>query len=210
MKIVAFCPVKLNSERLKDKNIKTLGDKPLIRHSLDTVIDSGLFDEVYVYCSSAKIKKYLPDGCLFLKRPNSMDSSSTKGKDIYKLFSKNIKADYYFLFHVTSPFLTLTSIKCALESLKTGYDSAISVSEHYTFARFGNEPINFNPNDPIQTQLLKPIYLETSSFFLCSVNEFSKGIRYGKKCKMIVVDEKESIDIDNLEDWKKAEIYLNI
>ena len=210
MKIIAFCPIKLNNERLKDKNIKTLGDKPLIQHSLNTVIESKIFDKVYVYCSSTKIKKYLPDGCTFLERPSSLDSRDTKGKDIYKLFGNNIEADYYFLFHVTSPFLTLNSIQAAVNSLKNGYDSALSVSKHNTFARYDDRPVNFDPKDPIQTQLLKPIYLETSSFYLFSEKEIRKGVRYGENCKLIVVDEKESIDIDNLEDWEKAEKYLNI
>lgn len=210
MKIIAFCPIKLNNIRLKDKNTKILGDKPLIQHSLNTVIESNVFHKVYVYCSSTKIKKYLPDGCTFLERPSSLDSSETKGKDIYELFAKNIKADYYFLFHVTSPFLTINSIEAAINSLKIGYDSALSVSMHKTFARYDDIPVNFNPKNPIQTQFLKPIYLETSSFYLCSEKEFKKGIRYGKKCKLIIVDEKESIDIDNLEDWKKAEKYLNM
>ena len=208
MKIVAFCPIKLNNERLRDKNIKILGGKPLIQHSLNTVIKSNMFDDVYVYCSSKKILKYLPEGCNFLERPKNLDSSETTGKDIYKLFAKKIKADYYFLFHVTSPYLTFSSIKVAIDSLSNGYDSAFSVTMHTTFARNDEGPINFNLNNPIQTQLLKPIYLETSSFYLCPEKKIKKGVRYGEISKLVVVSEKESIDIDNLEDWEKAEKYL--
>ena len=79
---------------------------------------------------------------------------------------------------------------------------------HSTFARNDEGPINFNPNNPIQSQLLKPIYLETSSFYLCPEKKIKKGVRYGEISKLVVVSEKESIDIDNLEDWKKAEKYL--
>ena len=37
-KIVAVMPIKLNNERLPGKNTKILGDKPLLRYELDTLL----------------------------------------------------------------------------------------------------------------------------------------------------------------------------
>ena len=37
-KIVAVMPIKMNNERLPGKNTKILGDKPLLRYELDTLL----------------------------------------------------------------------------------------------------------------------------------------------------------------------------
>lgn len=204
MKIVAFCPIKLNSQRLPGKNLKTLGSKPLLNHSIQTVLNSGCFDEVYVFCSDESIKAILPKGVKFLKRSTNLDSAATKGKEIYMSFAEKINADYYFLFHVTSPFLTLKTIEAALSSIKNGYDSAISVKSVSSFTWHLGLPVNFDPLDPIQTQLLNPVYVETSSFYLVAYKNIIAGFRYGQKVKFIEVSSKEAVDIDDESDWKEA------
>lgn len=207
MKIVAFCPIKLNNRRLPGKNVRELGGKPLMNHSIETVLNTGIFDEVFVYCSDDSICSLLPPNVKFLKRSILLDSDETKGKDIYQAFTKEVKADYYFLFHVTSPYLTKHSIIKAVDALSSGYDSSFSAVKVQTFVWYNEMPLNFEPQNPIQTQLLDPIYLETSSFFLAPARSLLKGVRYGKKPFVVEVDERESVDIDNIEDWQKAEKY---
>lgn len=208
MKIVAFCPIKLNNRRLPGKNIRELGGKPLMNHSIETVLNADIFDEIYIYCSDDSICSYLPPNVKFLKRSALLDSDETTGKDIYQAFAKEIKADYYFLFHVTSPYLTKDSIIKAIDALSSGYDSSFSAVKAQTFAWYNKKPLNFELHNPIQTQRLVPIYLETSSFFLAPAKDLLKGVRYGKKPFIVEVEERESIDIDNIEDWQKAEKYL--
>ena len=48
MKTVAFVPIRLNSKRVAGKNLKMLGDKPLLRYILDTLVKVKRIDEVYV------------------------------------------------------------------------------------------------------------------------------------------------------------------
>ena len=60
MKIVALVPIKLNSERVKEKNLRPFYDgKPLVQFILEALVKSKRVDEVYVYCSSERIKEYL-------------------------------------------------------------------------------------------------------------------------------------------------------
>ena len=59
MKVVAFVPVKLNNERAPGKNIKQFDDgTALITHFLRTLVNVPEIDDIYVYCSSEKIKNY--------------------------------------------------------------------------------------------------------------------------------------------------------
>lgn len=114
MKTVAFVPIRLNSKRVVGKNLKILGDKPLMCYILDTLANIKAIDEVYVYCSQESIKKYLPKNVKFLKRPEFLDRDETLGKEIYEEFTKTIDADIYVLAHTTSPFMKKDTVENAL------------------------------------------------------------------------------------------------
>lgn len=58
-RIVAIMPIKLNNERLPGKNVKMLGDKPLIQHALNNLEQVKELDDIYVFCSDPAIKEYL-------------------------------------------------------------------------------------------------------------------------------------------------------
>ena len=52
MKSIAIIPARSGSKGLKDKNIKLLSGKPLIAYSIESALESGLFDEVMVSTDS--------------------------------------------------------------------------------------------------------------------------------------------------------------
>lgn len=52
MKIAAFIPARYAATRFPAKLMQILGDKPVIRHTYDNTLATGLFDEVYVVTDS--------------------------------------------------------------------------------------------------------------------------------------------------------------
>ena len=48
MKIVAFLPAKGSSSRVKNKNLQLLDGKPLFLHTLEKLVASNIFDDVYL------------------------------------------------------------------------------------------------------------------------------------------------------------------
>ena len=121
MKTVAFVPIKLNSERLPLKNIKPFTNgKPLISYILSTLSKTHGIDEIYVYCSDERIKDYLPEGILFLKRDPYYDLSTTSFNEVLSSFAKLVKADVYVLTHATAPFMTAQSIEKGVEAVVSG------------------------------------------------------------------------------------------
>ena len=111
-KVVAFVPMKLNNERLPGKNTKAFkGGKPLLTYILDTLTKVEGIDETYVYCSNEEVKKYLPNGIKFLKRSESLDTSSTLIIDVLKAFAEDVDADIYVLAHATAPFIKAKTIE---------------------------------------------------------------------------------------------------
>ncbi len=202
-------PIKLNSERVKDKNIRTFFDgKPLIQFILEALKASSLIDEIYVYCSNERIKDYLPDGIKFLKRPDFLDLNTSNCNDIIREFIKEVDADYYVVSHATAPFTKTRSIDRCIESVISGdYDSAFTVSKLQTFMWQDNKPINFDPDHFPRTQDLKPIFLETSGAFVFTKEVFKKyNRRVGvNPCLVEIEDADEGIDIDTEHDMAIAQ-----
>lgn len=204
-KIVAFVPIKLNSQRLPHKNILPLGDKPLCYHIFETLLKIKQIDDVYVFCSDEKIKNYIPQGVKFLKRPKSLDTNETIGMDIYQSFKNMINANIYVLCHATSPFIKAQTISQGIDAIiNDNYDSAFSCEKIQTFCWYKNSPINYTLDYIPRTQDIEPIYVETSSFYIFTKDVIDNKRRIGKNCKKIVIDKIEGIDIDYKEDYEFA------
>lgn len=210
MKTVAFVPIRLNSKRVKGKNLKILGNKPLLCYILDTLTKVKGIDEVYVYCSNEDVCQYLPNGVNFLKRPEFLDSDETLGKDIYEEFTKTVDADIYILAHTTSPFMKVETFENSLDKIiNEDYDSAFSAEKIQTFAWYNGKPLNYELKNIPRTQTIEPVYIETSAFFM-----FKRDVwkihkqRIGFKPYIALVDKIEGVDIDWPEDFEFAERIL--
>lgn len=207
MKVVAFCPIRLNSKRVVSKNLKMLGNKPLMSYILETLTKVKDINEVYVYCSSEEVIPYLPKGIKFLKRSVHLDRDETLGKEIYEAFINEVKADIYILAHTTSPFMKDITIKNALSKVvNEGYDSAFSVKKIQTFAWYQGIPLNYDLKEIPRTQTIDPLYIETSAFFIFRHDVWNEHKqRIGFNPYMAIVDAIEGIDIDYPEDFEFAE-----
>lgn len=125
MKVVAFVPIRLNSKRVVGKNLKLLGDKPMMCYLLKTLVEVPSIDEVYVYCSSEEVRPLLPEGVKLQLRDTALDSDTALGEQIYDAFVKEVEADVYILAHTTSPFIKGETISKAIEEVLSGaHDSA--------------------------------------------------------------------------------------
>lgn len=207
-KIVAFVPIKLNSERIPKKNLKILGGKVLYRHILDILSSVKSINEVYVYCSDDSIAYNLPPNVKFLKRDKSLDSNETLGQEIYQSFINKVDADYYVLAHTTSPFIEGSNIDLSIDKVvRGGFDSAFSVRKIMNFAWYKDKPLNYSLDDIPRTQSLEPIYIETSGFFIFKKSVWSMyKQRIGVKPFKCVVNYIEGIDIDESEDFLLAQL----
>lgn len=205
-KVVAFVPIKLNSQRLAFKNKLPLGDHPLAYHICDALLKANNVDEVYVFCSSEEVMEYVPEGVKLLVRDARLDGDLVKGKEIYTSFINEVDSDIYILAHTTSPFLKAESIQTAVDKmLNEGYDSALSVQKIQTFAWYGNKPINYDLEDIPRTQDIEPVLIETSGFFMFEKEVFTQhGRRIGFKPYLQEVDAVEAVDIDTREDYDFA------
>lgn len=212
MKTVAFVPIKLNNERLPGKNIKPFTNgKPLVHYIFQTLMSVKEIDEIYVYCSSEEIVKYVPSGVIFLKRDPYLDLSTTSFNEVLTTFAEKVDADVYILTHATAPFISADSFKKGIQAVKSGnYDSALSVEKMQEFMWKNNKPFNYDPVRIPRTQDLEPFFIETCGMYIYRKAVISdKHRRIGDNPYLVEVDKVESTDINNPEDFLLADAIFN-
>lgn len=208
MRTIAIVPMKLNNERLPNKNTKAFTNgKSLCFYILSTLLQVRGIDAIYVYCSNPVIKKYIPEGIRFLERSPALDSTNTTMNEVLKSFAKDVPADLYIMSHATSPFIKPESIQDALNRVLAGeYDSALAVEKVQEFFWKENQPFNYSLDSIPRTQDLDVMYKETSGFYIYkseSIMDYNR--RVGIHPFLKEVSKIEAVDIDEREDFEIAD-----
>lgn len=212
MRTVAFITIRLNSQRLPNKNILPLGDHPLSWYICNTLLHCHTIDEIYIYCSEERIMDYIPQDprLIFRRRERWLDGDQIRAQDTYQAFVSEVDADIYVAALTTAPFIKAGSIDIGVSKVQSGeYDSAFSAQKIQTFAWYQGNPLNYSPESIPRTQDIDPILVETSGFFA-----FTKSLwmdhkrRIGFKPYIQIVDDIEAVDIDTREDFELAKLMM--
>ena len=217
MKIVALLPMKGNSERVPNKNLKNFDGKPLYHKVLSTLLQSKYIDVVAINTDSEAIKKdiekYFPENVIIIERPEAIVGDLVSMNSIIEYDLNQINADLYLQTHSTNPLLKTASVDKAIEKLLLAlkeelYDSLFSVTKIQTRLYEENgSPLNHNPNELLRTQDLPPLFEENSNLYIFSKDSFqnSDKKRIGLKPLMFEIDKIEAVDIDEPQDFIIAE-----
>lgn len=212
MKVVAVVPMKLNSVRLPNKNIKSFTNgNPLCTYILNTLKKVKGIDEIYVYCSNPEIQAYLPEGIKYLKRSTSLDQNTTKINEVLSSFANDVFADVYLMTHTTAPFVKAESIESGLNAVISGdFDSAFAAKKMQEFLWKDGTPFNYSLDNIPRTQDLPELMAETSGFYIYNRSVIvDNNRRIGFKPYIVEVDGIESVDIDEAEDFNIADAIFN-
>ena len=219
MRIVALLPMKANSERVKGKNFRDFGGKPLFRWVLDTLLSVAEIDLIVINTDARHIlAEYgLIDNerILIRDRHEEICGDLISMNLIIKDDIKNIDSDIYLMTHTTNPFLSRHSVQAAIEKFQItvkagGADSLFTVNKvQDRFYDIDAQPINHDPANLIRTQDLDPWYQENSNLYLFSKDSFFKtDARIGANPTMLVTAPYESTDIDTPDDWELGEVMV--
>jgi CMP-N-acetylneuraminic acid synthetase len=219
MKVVALMPMKANSERVKGKNFKDLGGKPLFRWMLDTLISVSSIDAVVINTDARKIleENGLIEGerVIIRDRKQEICGDLVSMNLVIKDDVENVDADIYLMTHTTNPFLSQKSVEAAIAhfkmALKSGKaDSLFTVNKvQERFYDIDVKALNHDPDNLLRTQDLKPWYKENSNMYLFTKESFSQtNARIGKNPMMLETEAFESTDIDTPDDWDLAEVLV--
>lgn len=223
MKPLIVIPARGGSKGVPRKNIKVLGDKPLIQYTIDAA--KGVFDDEFICVSTDdfEIKSVVEQ--LGLKvpflRPNELASDTAGTYEVllhaisyYE--SKGYFPDTLILLQPTSPFRTSAHIKEALKLYHESIDMVVSVKEtkanpyYILFEEDRNgylkktKEANFT-----RRQDCPKVWEYNGAIYIINVKALKEKTisQFTKVCKF-EMDETSSHDIDTLLDWRIAEIIL--
>lgn len=222
--VVALLPMKANSERVKGKNFRDFCGRPLFRWILDTLLTVAEIDRVVINTDAREMlaRNGLVDGhrvTIRDRRPeicgDHVSMNAVLADDI-----DSVPAQVYVMTHTTNPFLSVDTIRRAMDSYRNGVssgtaDSLFTVDEIQTrFYRADGSPVNHDPDNLIRTQDLEPWYEENSNLYIFSRESFARTrSRIGSKPILFQGPRIESVDIDDPTDWELAVItasYLGL
>jgi CMP-N-acetylneuraminic acid synthetase len=222
MKIVALLPMKGNSERVPNKNLKDFSGKPLYHRVMETLLNSAYIDTVIVNTDSEVIKndlkKYFEGSVVVVDRPAEIIGDFVSMNKIIEYDINTIEADLYLQTHSTNPLLKIESVNQAIEKMialneNNEFDSIFSVTKLQTrLYKSDGIPFNHNPEELLRTQDLEPLYEENSNFYIFTKESFVKsgGKRIGCKPFMFEIDKIEAVDIDEPQDFIIAESLFKL
>ena len=211
MKIVAFTPSRLNSQRVPQKNIKMLGGMPLVNYALETMNRVRSIDEIVIVTSESSICNYIRPDLKYrlIERPAFLDTQEAKVQDLIREFLKADDADIILMFHLTSPFLRPETVDECIEKVRNGeYDSAFTAFSIDRRCWFKGRPLNFSSINENPEQL-EPVIVEHSLYIFRRKVFETTGRRISVNPYIKIVDQIEGHDIDTPEDFRIAELIVN-
>jgi N-acylneuraminate cytidylyltransferase len=213
-------PARLNSRRLPGKNMRILGDKPLIQHSIDFAINYFGKDITWVNSDDKDILQFAEKmGVNVFARPPELGKDQTTTVDVLinqvKYFKENnIDCDAIILFQPTNPFRDNKLLKYGIEKFQTsGRNSLATFSKsEKKMGKIENDnyvPINYVPGQ--RSQDIEKSYYENGLFYITKCESILAGKVITEDVYPLVCENLEStIDIDYLEDFLLAESILKI
>ncbi len=224
MKILAIIPARGGSKGVPKKNIKNLGDKPLIAWSIDAAKKSNLIDKIMVSSDSEEIlsvAKNFGAETPFI-RPAYLASDTASSKDVlihaidfYK--EKNSHFDYIVLLQPTSPFRKEGDIDKAIKkAIDTNADMVVSVKETSAnpyYVLFEENENGFLEKSKKATftrrQDCPDVYEYNGSIYIIKVSALIEkdSLSFAHTVKFLM-DEMHSVDIDTPIDFGFAQYLI--
>ena len=226
MKILAFIPARDGSKRISKKNVKPLASKPLIAYTIEAAEKSERINRIVVSTNSkeiAEIAKRHGAEIPFL-RPDSISKDDSTEMEFFEhalnWFSKNenYEPDLIVLLYPTSPFRTSKSIDRAIGEMISHPEAdslrSIRLCSEHPYKMWVKENGYLKPfvkeDDPnIHTfsyHLLPEVFIQNASIYITTPSTIrNKKSPAGDIIIPFIMDELESIDINNPLDFEFAE-----
>ena len=218
MRILAIIPARGGSKGIPLKNIRMMNGKPLIFYAINNAKKSKYITDFFVTTDSkeiADVSRYY--GANIIDRDEALSADLvTLDPVVYHAKLQAEKKcrctfDYIITMQPTSPLLTAATLDRAIEyTINEGYDTVISVvnKPHLSWGQRENGDVYSLYEERKNRQELPPQSLETGAFVISRDACIKPNTRIGEKISVFEVDEKESIDIDDANDWILSESIM--
>ncbi len=222
---LAVITARSGSKGLKDKNIKLLGDRPLLAYSIEAAKDSGMFEKIFVSTDSElyaeTARQYGADVPFLRARAIAGDNASSWDavREAVQGYEKlGQRFDTVTLLQPTSPLRSAEDIRQGYQQFierEADYVIGVCCTEHsplwcntlpkdMSMDGFISKEIDEKPR-----QDLPDYYRINGALYIVRVSALG-GVddMYHQGCYAYVMPPERSIDIDTEFDFKVAELFM--
>ena len=218
---IVIIPARSGSKRIKNKNLKFFIDAPILEYTIKNLKSFDFFDQIYVSTNSKKIKKLaIKLKVKVIDRPQMLANDHATTYDVMSHALKKIqnsKLKYLFCIYPTSVFIEKRHILDSLKIMnKKKYDYIISTKKinYYPDKLFSVKKNKIQDVGKLlknlaKTQDMEEKFVDAAQFYLGKTLSWSekKNIFLSKSYPINITD-CNSVDIDDIQDWKLAEIII--
>lgn len=219
---ICIIPARGGSKRIPRKNIKNFLGKPIIAYSISEALNSGLFEEVMVSTDDneiANIAIELGASVPFLRSLKNSNDFATTADVILEVISKyserGLIFDHICCCYPTAPFISISRLIEGFELLKLDQvDTVFPITSFdYTIWRSLKEnadgylSFNWSEFESKRSQDLPTAFHDAGQWYWFKCNSFIKHKKIvSPYSKGVILNSLEVQDIDNIHDWKIAEL----
>jgi CMP-N-acetylneuraminic acid synthetase len=222
MDTIAIIPARGGSKGVPNKNIHPLAGKPLINYMITAALNSKIIQRVIVSTDDSKIEQIsLSMGAEVIQRPKELSGDNTKTEEAWIHVLETLKQQDQQIpklltcLQCTAPLTLAKDIDGTIQKLiEHQADSALSVFPSHSFLWTEDHKgeavaINHDKRFRLMRQDLDPQYIENGAVYVMKVDGFlHTRHRFFGKTVMHIIPSERAIDIDDLEDFKIAEMIL--
>ena len=226
MKNLAVIPARGGSKRIPKKNIKLFKNRPMIAWSIEVAKKSKCFDEILVSTDDqgiAAIAEEYGANVPFL-RPKELSDDFTPTQSVIEhtikwLYEKKISYENVCCIYPTAPFIKVDDLKNSLNILENSIeDIYVFVATSYPYPIFrsvfiddeGYSKMIYPDKFKERSQDLQDAFHDTGQFYWAKSITWINKKNILQKAKPLVIPRWRVQDIDNEEDWIRAEIIYEL
>jgi len=216
--VVAIIPARGGSKGIPRKNLRPLMGKPLMSHIIENALKVKEIDRVIVSTEDEEIaevaKKYGAE--VPFMRPEKLAGDKVLTAPVLQHAvdwlkeNENYNADIVVLLYATSPLLRAEKIREAVEKIKNKpeVDSVVSLvnDDKYHWKEEAGKLVRIYPHKMVRRQDMDPYLIENGAIYIIRKEKLKEtGDYIGGNIKYILMDKKDSWDIDDDEDFEIVE-----
>lgn len=225
MKNIAIIPARSGSKGLPDKNIKVLGNKPLLAYSILAAKESGCFDEICVSTDSeeyASIAREWGASVPFLRSEKTAGDKASSWDVVKEVLdgyrAMGMEFDTIALLQPTSPLRKAEDIQKGYVLMKENDAKAVigvcemdhsplwsnTLPENLSMRGFIREEAKNTPRQSL------PTYYRINGALYIIKKQILESVEnmYEDECYAYVMSQEKSVDIDTAFDFQIAQLFM--
>ncbi len=222
---LCIIPARGGSKRIPRKNVGIFLDKPIIAYSIEVAMNSGLFDEIMVSTDDKEIadiaKKYGAKVPFLRSIKNSDDYATTREVivEVLKTYKEEheIQFQYVCCIYPTSPLIQINHLENGFSKLIENNFTSVSPAVAFGYPIWRGLSIDENGKADMiwpehltsRSQDLQKVYHDAGQWYWYNTAKYEDWI-WPNNTGFIILSEEEVQDIDNMTDWKIAEMKYKL